>query len=157
MLMTRWQVSIHAPAWGATVADDIDRVVQKVSIHAPAWGATQSRQGCYPIYPSFNPRARVGRDAHATKFIESLEEFQSTRPRGARLKSGDALEILEQFQSTRPRGATNSGQVHQRALDSFNPRARVGRDRPTKSFVDLLNSFNPRARVGRDPWIGSRW
>ena len=103
--MTRWQVSIHAPAWGATVADDIDRVVQKVSIHAPAWGATQSRQGCYPIYPSFNPRARVGRDAHATKFIESLEEFQSTRPRGARLKSGDALEILEQFQSTRPRGA----------------------------------------------------
>jgi len=105
MLMTRWQVSIHAPAWGATVADDIDRVVQKVSIHAPAWGATQSRQGCYPIYPSFNPRARVGRDAHATKFIESLEEFQSTRPRGARLKSGDALEILEQFQSTRPRGA----------------------------------------------------
>ena len=34
-------VSIHAPAWGATnVAIDL-QIKQLVSIHAPAWGATR--------------------------------------------------------------------------------------------------------------------
>ncbi len=43
-------VSIHAPAWGATV-DDRDYLEQFcVSIHAPAWGATDD-----PV-----ERARIG-------------------------------------------------------------------------------------------------
>ena len=33
-------VSIHAPAWGATVVTAIDESNSDVSIHAPAWGAT---------------------------------------------------------------------------------------------------------------------
>ena len=33
-------VSIHAPAWGATVFFKLQTVVKIVSIHAPAWGAT---------------------------------------------------------------------------------------------------------------------
>src|SRR5690606_40271489 len=33
-----------------------------VSIHAPAWGATKPRWITGPSEPSFNPRARVGRD-----------------------------------------------------------------------------------------------
>ena len=33
-------VSIHAPAWGATVASDSKVMALSVSIHAPAWGAT---------------------------------------------------------------------------------------------------------------------
>jgi len=79
-------VSIHAPAWGATPAcppraswlrcfNPRARVGRdgiaifrfslfSVSIHAPAWGATRTSLQSRPR-SSFNPRARVGRD-HAT-------------------------------------------------------------------------------------------
>ena len=33
-------VSIHAPAWGATPTTDANARYLDVSIHAPAWGAT---------------------------------------------------------------------------------------------------------------------
>ena len=33
-------ISIHAPAWGATAGPANFPVRQKISIHAPAWGAT---------------------------------------------------------------------------------------------------------------------
>ena len=37
----RQAVSIHAPAWGATLAHQVSRIGEiGVSIHAPAWGAT---------------------------------------------------------------------------------------------------------------------
>jgi len=99
-------VSIHAPAWGATmffvsftdgkmcfnprarVGRDLDIAVEllqgiDVSIHAPAWGAT----------------FRLIREQH--RYIW----FQSTRPRGARpvMPVWGALQTM--FQSTRPRGA----------------------------------------------------
>ena len=38
-----WQVSIHAPAWGATIYQDFFRRPEWVSIHAPAWGATHQK------------------------------------------------------------------------------------------------------------------
>ncbi len=58
-------VSIHAPAWGATLGEQAEPLIIGVSIHAPAWGATC----CRPLMPSvdgcFNPRARMGRDTSA--------------------------------------------------------------------------------------------
>ena len=56
------EVSIHAPAWGATedglkAARDV-----LVSIHAPAWGATAPPKRP-PLAPlSFNSRSRMGSD-----------------------------------------------------------------------------------------------
>ena len=58
------RVSIHAPAWGATAQALIRARQRMVSIHAPAWGATHVRTGKFMLY-----------------------QFQSTRPRGARLYS----------------------------------------------------------------------
>jgi len=55
-------VSIHAPAWGATLAQSDLAESQAVSIHAPAWGATLSMIDLATPTLSFNPRARVGRD-----------------------------------------------------------------------------------------------
>ena len=60
---TTGNVSIHAPAWGATVMPQAVYHQGIVSIHAPAWGAT-------PM--SFSP------------FLAYW--FQFTRPRGARQK-----------------------------------------------------------------------
>ena len=58
------EVSIHAPAWGATSTDD-DRagMFSWVSIHAPAWGATDTwMMGEAGVRARFNPRTRVGCD-----------------------------------------------------------------------------------------------
>ena len=76
------EISIRAPAWGATHPERLSGLRQVVSIHAPAWGAT-----------SWDQRG-----------VPSLL-FQSTRPRGARLFSEYEVRELVVFQSTRPRGA----------------------------------------------------
>ena len=99
-------VSIHAPAWGATTAPISSGVSVTVSIHAPAWGATWFLYlGQAPAH-CFNPRARVGRDISLAGIL-----------------------------------------AHTRG---FNPRARVGRDKGRSRHPALSASFNPRARVGRD-------
>ena len=95
------RVSIHAPTWGATDGLFASLVIMDVSIHAPTWGAT-------------------GFGEYQDKELE----FQSTRPRGARLQSHNRC----------------------RALLCFNPRAHVGRDiflilRPS---TILFQSTRPR-------------
>ena len=57
-------VSIHAPARGATKAEWQARAAVLVSIHAPARGATNPIcMVCFFAF-GFNPRAREGRDAY---------------------------------------------------------------------------------------------
>ncbi len=83
-LIDQFDVSIHAPARGATrgrrlAADDCP-----VSIHAPARGATAARTVPASASACFNPRARTGRD-EVRDTIDVLDAvFQSTRPHGAR-------------------------------------------------------------------------
>jgi len=101
-------VSIHAPAWGATatllvwaramtcfnprarMGRDVKRyehfvIFICVSIHAPAWGATLLALETAHWVFSFNPRARMGRDVHPHPHLLWSVVFQSTRPHGARL------------------------------------------------------------------------
>ena len=56
------EVSIHAPAKGATARSGLDLDDGEVSIHAPAKGATGSGRDFKPVPEGFNPRAREGRD-----------------------------------------------------------------------------------------------
>ena len=144
-------VSIHAPAWGATPRVHRRRPVHAVSIHAPAWGATGRPGGQGARRASFNPRARVGRDEIEITHDTRTPWFQSTRPRGARLRSWKCIpptqgfnprarvgrDLFERqmldgsvwFQSTRPRGARRRRpDTDCRGTQRFNPRARVGRD-----------------------------
>ena len=122
----------------------------RVSIHAPAWGATPSEEA----------------------LAESIE-FQSTRPRGARLTVNSEKMWFTYVSIHAPAwGATHVGvcvdagldvSIHapawgatQRIIDEtpytegFNPRARVGRDIIHCTLQACKYSFNPRARVGRD-------
>ena len=95
--LTITPVSIHAPAWGATIGSTVDPVVVDVSIHAPAWGATRpaidsvgissvsihapawgatSRQfELRSVIDGFNPRSRVGSDDHYHYYIASSLSF----------------------------------------------------------------------------------
>ncbi len=123
---------------------------------------------------SFNPRAHGGRDVFDLVDFLFEAEFQSTRPRGARPATTDAMSLLEVFQSTRPRGARRQGfqprlarqmvSIHaptggateraggeRRRGGGFNPRAHGGRDKALSMVSSAETSFNPRAHGGRDP------
>ena len=56
------EVSIHAPARGATTHQPHIAAYQHVSIHAPARGATRFALTSLSSTRCFNPRAREGRD-----------------------------------------------------------------------------------------------
>ena len=125
-------VSIHAPARGATLRDRRLCDVADVSIHAPARGATVYQESTMPVI-----------------FV-----FQSTRPRGARQDQAYAWMQIHMFQSTRPRGARR--RPWNRAgcrWPCFNPRAREGRDSSPRSSLDASLSFqSTRPRGARqDP------
>jgi len=82
-----------------------------VSIHAPARGATAFAVEHIHVLDRFNPRAREGRDYTVECNVIVRKQFQSTRPRGARLSIST---------------------VFARQC-SFNPRAREGRDLSNKN------------------------
>jgi len=69
---------------GARPVLDDELMSRLVSIHAPARGATLESDGIDDL-TGFNPRARAGRDKLFSKAVCPLM-FQSTRPRGARLR-----------------------------------------------------------------------
>ena len=123
------QVSIHAPAWGATGAFNHLSIQDGVSIHAPAWGATAALSIGWTRLWSFNPRTRVGCDIYPEGTPAGISVFQSTHPRGVRLVAVVVpVAVLEEFQSTHPRGVRLVKSEARRKERSFNPRTRVGCD-----------------------------
>ena len=80
-------VSIHAPAWGATLSVCSCSVGLWVSIHAPAWGATFFIFFIFFI-KCFNPRPRMGGDNIYYHMGSMVIRFQSTPPHGGRPKKG---------------------------------------------------------------------
>jgi len=100
-------VSIHAPAWGATnMRDRINELQERFNPRARVgrdWLSSSSGGGDESFNPRarvgrdlkmrlaeretayrFNPRARVGRDKYCILLYMKFCMFQSTRPRGAR-------------------------------------------------------------------------
>ena len=63
----------------------------RVSIHAPAWGATLYSTVPAVIDSCFNPRTRVGCDARKSRRNDLRDVFQSTHPRGVRRTACRAL------------------------------------------------------------------
>ena len=78
------EVSIRAPAWGATRQRGRAGAAPNVSIRAPAWGATDRLVGIKTHNPGFNPRPRVGGDFPTMIAPSMLMLFQSAPPRGGR-------------------------------------------------------------------------
>jgi len=121
-------VSIHAPAWGATNCFICSIVTRHVSIHAPAWGATYWGCSLEHSDPSFNPRARMGRDFPQ---LRGYYRGSSFNPRARMGRDSCAA-----WQASPPQ--------------CFNPRARMGRDSMARRTHVMIVCFNPRARMGRD-------
>ena len=99
----------------------------------------------------FNPRAREGRDHDLVGRVQDQLTVSIHAPaRGATQANTETPATSIEFQSTRPRGA-RLGTIQQTAIpESFNPRAREGRDADDRARRPRLRGFNPRAREGRD-------
>ena len=151
-------VSIHAPAWGATVLQlALTKRQAYVSIHAPAWGATRPRRHNRRRPSGFNPRARVGRDPmFVAAFDAAVTTFQSTRPRGARPSNSSSAGSAAVFQSTRPRGArpfARAGRIRGAVFQSTRPRG--ARPASSASFSAQAAFQSTRPRGARRLRLGS--
>ena len=91
----------------------------------------------------FNPRAHAGRDTVWNSPRGRLRSFNPRAVMRVRLTKG-------KFQSTRPRGARLRSRLAFSQLGRFNPRAHAGRDTHVAMPMILCDSFNPRAHAGRD-------
>ena len=147
------QVSIHAPAWGATPrwTRRARRTSRCFNPRARVGRDSSTPNFAPPPSRSFNPRARVGRDLGAVDALHDALRFQSTRPRGARpARQAQRLIGLDVSIHAPAWGATDNSRRTAPSADCFNPRARVGRDIVISRRLVAPPSFNPRARVGRD-------
>ena len=84
------------------------RSFMQVSIHAPAWGATSNvyrKNLLAAMFQSTRPR---GARPEMTGGSLAQQVFQSTRPRGARQCMWFEARTKNLFQSTRPRGARHT-------------------------------------------------
>ncbi len=165
------QVSIHAPARGATSGLVTWFSSLDVSIHAPARGATSVSSSSGASGAGFNPRTRTGCDTVIRTFFSWLE-FQSTHPHGVRRGILDHQALFVSVSIHAPaRGATRCSCAIVCIL-CFNPRTRTGCDYlglyiSRSLFVSIhapargatrsnqpgirVQRFNPRTRTGCDP------
>ena len=82
-------------------------IASNVSIHAPARGATAAAISVSHADAGFNPRPRARGDRVRSRHATIDRWFQSTPPREGRLARRRSASTMRKFQSTPPReGAT---------------------------------------------------
>ena len=78
------QVSIHAPAWGATAVCVENKVMIASFNPRPRMGGDENRNLAHALETGFNPRPRMGGDLQILQSIFDDAVFQSTPPHGGR-------------------------------------------------------------------------
>ena len=91
------------PRGGRPVLEFADDQPLHVSIHTPAWGATIASLVFQTVYMFQSTPPRGGRQS-ALQMLQRVTLFQSTPPRGGRHEKTEEAEKMLQFQSTPPRG-----------------------------------------------------
>ena len=169
------EVSIHAPAWGATrrtlPASRSDYAFQSthprgvrhvdhgatvhyvllVSIHAPAWGATSNGQAGCASDRRFNPRTRVGCDSASSTGCSKVGRFNPRTRVGCDRLAVRPLIPWKLFQSTHPRGVRPALFAFSVSSEKVSIHAPAwGATHPARVIIAATISFNPRTRVGCD-------
>ena len=144
------QVSIHAPAGGATAEIKPPLPPMGVSIHAPAGGATRTVNVAYTNDTGFNPRARRGRDDTHGMEPERCNGFNPRARRGRDAGAGIWPAMVPVSIHAPAGGATRLKSLNVRPeLVSIHAPA-GGATRLSRRNTDTEQCFNPRARRGRD-------
>ena len=127
-----------------------ERYPWPVSIHAPAWGATVRGAVLLSFPAGFNPRTRVGCDHKGLRGWPRPAVFQSTHPRGVRRDRHRQWRVAPWFQSTHPRGVRPRRAWPAHGVKSFQSTHPRGVRHSTATGGSVKASFNPRTRVGCD-------
>ena len=96
-------ISIHAPAKGATVRRTCGAPGGAISIHAPAKGATDAKLEFNPAKVDFNPRSREGSDPHLLRLHLCRRTISIHAPAKGATVDNAICQLGYQFQSTLPR------------------------------------------------------
>ncbi len=124
--------------------------IPQVSIHAPAWGATRASVKNLLGQFSFNPRTRMGCDKPFRRLLSPVSRFQSTHPHGVRpIEKRDFVSQIGFNPRTRM-GCDMFCNFAKHKPCSFNPRTRMGCDISLSLTASTSISFNPRTRMGCD-------
>ena len=167
-------ISIHAPAWGATLrtltASPLMRAFQStlprgerhfwapafcigtlISIHAPAWGATRSNKAKRWLSDYFNPRSRVGSDGGEEDKMPKTYISIHAPAWGATLFSLWQSGILCHFNPRSRVGSDGLSMTLSVDLNVFQSTLPRG-ERPSARSARQIDAwyFNPRSRVGSD-------
>ena len=127
------------------------RQLAQVSIHAPAWGATWPAWRCGSRSRCFNPRTRVGCDPESSACNTGGQGFNPRTRVGCDWRPASARSSTTSFNPrTRVGCDARSPDISPARGPGFNPRTRVGCDASTADTVLGITSFNPRTRVGCD-------
>ncbi len=150
-------VSIHAPARGATnlvAHGDVDMVV---SIHAPARGATTSSPSISAAMTCFDPRPCARGDPLASLHGVCRPRFRSTPLREGRRAAPPATGPALSSFDPRPcaRGDQRAGRIRL-CRESFDPRPCARGDGRPRSPPPPGASFDPRPRARGDQVSASR-
>ena len=145
------EISIHAPAKGATTWEYRTTQKLRISIHAPAKGATYTNAyyNCRRWY--FNPRSREGSDKVMDSESFKISHFNPRSREGSDFSGRFILYFFYIFQSTLPRRERHLSTI------SCNVSTDISIHAPAKGATlldarsfQILNNFNPRSREGSD-------
>ena len=143
-------ISIHAPAWGATIQRKNFFVRRQISIHAPAWGATIRTCRKSITRWHFNPRTRMGCDVYDGEPNE-IAEISIHAPAWGATRPFRLCQNSFRISIHAPAwGATVFSAEPASPLANFNPRTRMGCDECGFLEPSQACNFNPRTRMGCD-------
>ena len=143
-----FNVSIHAPARGATQLDEALKLVDRFQFTRPQ----EARLRYCPVLGllgRFNSRARKRRDVVIVILSLSITVSIHAPARGATVLPWPRG-TQHRFQFTRPQEARPAGTGTPSASSRFNSRARKRRDEDFRAHIAIDFGFNSRARKRRD-------
>ena len=146
-----YEVSIHAPAWGATSSQFAMPADAPVSIHAPAWGATSLHIERTRHAISFNPRTRVGCDHPSLGRSFTASRFNPRTRVGC---DGSPQDVVSSYKGFNPRTRVGCDGVFSllcRKVEVSIHAPAWGATLKRLRYYLGKRSFNPRTRVGCDP------
>ena len=152
---TDYDVSIHAPTWGATCGSARLNTLACVSIHAPTWGATLGGSSS-PVSISVSIHAPTWGATHGSVSGQGAQHVSIHAPTWGATKIAVNGICTHKFQSTHPHGVRPQCQASITCCLSFNPRTHMGCDLISGVGHQATVCFNPRTHMGCDCIFSNR-
>ena len=121
--------------------------MEEISIHAPARGATVSNLHSSSFPCNFNPRSREGSDCISSSVMVRISNFNPRSREGSDKSLCASSAVVRVFQSTLPRGERLIVSSFLHIPADFNPRSREGSDsKQNKVYRKFCISIHAPAR-----------